>query len=78
MKSTAIMATMPAKGLISVPATSASERPPCRTEATSTVKSCTHPASSAPINSHRNPGAKPNCAASVGPTRGPAPAMAAK
>ncbi len=29
-------------------------------------------------SSQRKPGAKPNCAASVGPTSGPAPAMAAK
>jgi len=42
--------------------------PLCRTEATSTIKSCTQPASTAPISIHRNPGANPNCAASVGPT----------
>ena len=78
MNSTAIIATVPANGPISVLATSASDRPLCRTEATSTVKSCTHPAITAPISNHRNPGANPNCAASVGPTNGPAPAIAAK
>jgi len=78
LKSTSIIATIPANGPISVLATSASDRPRCRIDATRTVKSCTHPAITAPISSHRNPGAKPNCAASVGPTRGPAPAIAAK
>ena len=78
MKSTAIMATSPANGLISVRAISASDRPLWRTDATRTVKSWTQPASTAPINSHRKPGANPNWAASVGPTSGPAPAMAAK
>lgn len=42
------------------------------------MKSCTAPASTAPSKIHTRPGAKPNWAASVGPTRGPAPAMAAK
>ena len=78
MNSTAIIATSPAKGLISVRATSASDLPLCRAEATSTVKSCTAPASTAPVTSQISPGANPNCAASVGPTSGPAPAMAAK
>ena len=32
----------------------------------------------APTRIQRKPGANPNCAASVGPTSGPAPAMAAK
>ena len=50
MQSTAIIATIPAKGLISVRAISASERPLWRTEATRTVKSCTHPASTAPVD----------------------------
>ena len=39
IKSTAIMVTRPAKGLISVRAISDSERPLCRTEAASTTKS---------------------------------------
>ena len=47
-------------------------------EATSVVKSCTAPASTTPINSQRNPGRKPNCAARTGPISGPAPAIAAK
>ncbi len=78
MNSTAIIATSPANGEISVRATSASDLPLCRVEATSTVKSCTAPASTAPATSHTSPGANPNCAASVGPTSGPAPAIAAK
>ena len=40
--------------------------------------SCTAPARTLPMSSHRNPGAQPNCAARTGPTSGPAPAMAAK
>ncbi len=43
MNNTAIIATSPENGLISVRAISASERPRWRIEATSTVKSCTHP-----------------------------------
>jgi hypothetical protein len=74
----AIIVTRPAKPLTSVRAISASERPWWRMDATSTVKSCTAPASTAPIKIHTSPGAKPNCAARVGPTRGPAPAIAAK
>ena len=78
IKSTAIIVTSPANGLISVRATSATDRPLCRTDATITVKSCTHPQITAPIRIHKNPGANPNCAASVGPISGPAPAIAAK
>ena len=40
--------------------------------------SCTHPPSTAPTMIHSVPGRYPNCAASVGPTSGPGPAMAAK
>jgi hypothetical protein len=40
------------------------------------MKSCTHPAKTAAI-SHSVPGKYPNCAARVGPTSGPGPAMAA-
>ena len=78
MNRIAIMATRPAKGLISVRAISARDLPLCRTEATITVKSCTAPAITAPTASQIKPGAKPNCAARVGPTSGPAPAIAAK
>jgi hypothetical protein len=78
ISSTANIATNPVNSLTSVRATSASDLPLCRTEATSTMKSCTQPASTAPIKIHKNPGANPNCAASVGPTSGPAPAIAAK
>jgi len=60
INSTAIMATCPAKRLISVRAISDSERPLCRNEAVRTMKSWTQPANTAPISSHRNPGAKPN------------------
>ena len=59
-------------------AISGSDRPLRRIEATRMMKSCTAPANTAPITSQRKPGRKPNCAASTGPSRGPAPAMAAK
>ena len=49
-----------------------------RMEATRIMKSWTAPARTAPITIHKNPGRKPNCAASTGPSSGPAPAMAAK
>src|SRR5258708_5605178 len=78
ISSTANIATNPVNSLTSVRATSASDLPLCRTEATSTIKSCTQPASTAPINIQRNPGANPNCAASVGPTSGPTPAISAQ
>ena len=78
MKITAMEAVMPAIGLISVRAISPSDRPPRRVEPQSTVMSCTAPARQQPATSQMNPGANPNCAASVGPTSGPAPVMAAK
>jgi len=78
MSSTAKVAAIPAKGPTSVRAMSASDFPLWRTEATRTTKSCTQPASTAPKRIQMKPGAKPNCAARVGPTSGPAPAMAAK
>ena len=74
----AIMTTRPEKEPISVRAISARDLPLWRTEATSTVKSCTAPAMTAPTTSQIKPGANPNCAVRVGPTSGPAPAMAAK
>ena len=78
IRSTAPMVTKPAKGEISVRATSARDLPLWRMEATRTTKSCTQPDRTAPNTIQKKPGAKPNWAARVGPTRGPAPAMAAK
>ena len=49
-----------------------------RIEKNSVVKSWTQPPSAAPRMSQSVPGKYPNCAASVGPTRGPGPAIAAK
>ena len=40
--------------------------------------SWTAPANTEPIKIHRVPGKYPNCAAITGPTKGPAPAIAAK
>ena len=74
----AIDPTIPARGLISFRAISASERPLRRMEATSTVKSCTAPATTTPITSQRKPGRNPNWAARTGPMSGPAPEIAAK
>ena len=53
MNSTSIIETTPANRPISVRATSDSDRPLCRTDATSTTKSCTAPASTAPVRSQR-------------------------
>src|ERR1700732_519849 len=78
INNTANIVTSPVNVLTSVRATSASDRPLCRTDATITIKSCTQPATTAPIKIQIKPGAKPNCAANVGPTKGPAPAIAAK
>ena len=44
----------------------------------STVMSCTAPKKIPPITIHSQTGCHPNARASVGPTIGPAPAMAAK
>ena len=49
-----------------------------RTEANSTIMSCTPPPRVAPIKIQSVPGKNPNCAASTGPTSGPGPAIAAK
>ena len=78
MKSTASIAVTPAAGLISSFAIWPSDLPLRRSEQNRIVKSCTAPASTTPITSHRVPGRNPNCAASTGPTSGPAPAIAAK
>jgi len=55
-----------------------SERPRRRIEKNSTSQSCTAPAATAPTMIQIVPGRYPICAASTGPTRGPAPAIAAK
>ena len=78
ISSTAPMVTSPANGEISVRATSARDLPLWRMEATRTMKSWTQPQSTAPNTIQKKPGANPNWAARVGPTSGPAPAMAAK
>jgi len=78
MKSTASIAVAPAAGFTSSLAIWPSDLPSRRSEQNRIVKSCTAPPSTTPITSHSVPGRKPNCAASTGPTSGPAPAMAAK
>src|SRR5215470_16706731 len=59
-------------------AISPSDFPFRRIEQNKITKSWTHPANAAPAISHNVPGKYPNCAASVGPTSGPGPAIAAK
>src|SRR5205085_10558029 len=78
MNRTANPATTPDNGLISVRAISASDLPLRLTLATKIIKSCTAPPKVTPITSHHKPDKNPNCAASTGPIRGPAPEMAAK
>ena len=78
MKRIAMEATSPASGLISLLTISESDLPPRRVDAQRIIESCTAPARQTPATSQINPGAKPNCAASIGPTSGPAPVMAAK
>ncbi len=68
----------PAIGPISVLTRSAMDMAPRRVEAHSTIESWTAPARQTPATSQISPGAQPNCAASIGPTSGPAPVMAAK
>ena len=76
--STAICAMNPPRLLTSSRAISPSDFPLRRMEKNKITKSCTQPAKIAPAISHSVPGKYPNCAASVGPTSGPGPAMAAK
>ena len=78
IKRRATTAVTPAVVLISERAISASDRPPRRVEAQSTIESCTAPARQQPASSQMKPGAHPNCAASTGPTSGPAPVIPAK
>ncbi|MNC57435.1 hypothetical protein D3C75_1070950 [compost metagenome] len=70
--------TIPAKEPSSCFAISPSERPSRRVEINKTKKSCTAPATTTPTSSQIVPGKKPICAAKIGPTNGPAPAIAAK
>ena len=70
--------TVPASGLISFRAISASDRPFRLTDAARMTKSWTAPPRQTPIRSQRKPGRKPNCAARTGPISGPAPEIAAK
>ena len=76
--STAISAATPPTGPISSRAIWPSERPLRRIEKKRTTMSCTAPAKMTPRMIQIVPGRKPICAASTGPTSGPAPAMAAK
>jgi len=76
--STATIAVTPVTLLTSSFAIWPSDLPSRRSEQNRIVKSCTAPPSTTPITSHRVPGRNPNCAASTGPTSGPAPAIAAK
>ena len=78
MNSTASIAVAPAAGFTSSLAIWPSDLPSRLSEQNRMVKSCTAPPSTTPITSHNVPGRKPNCAASTGPTSGPAPAIAAK
>ncbi len=78
MKRMATAAVAPATGPISSRVICASERPPRRVEAQSTMKSWTAPARQTPQTSQIRPGAQPNCAARTGPMSGPAPVIAAK
>ena len=76
--STLTSANAPTLGPISSFTICPSVFPRRRTEANSTIISCTPPPSVAPINIQSVPGKKRNCAASTGPTSGPGPAIAAK
>ena len=72
------MAPSPAILLISSRTISAIDLPSYRIEANKMTISWTAPASTEPIKIHKVPGKYPNCAAMTGPTKGPAPAIAAK
>jgi hypothetical protein len=76
--STAICAMNPLRLLTSSRAICPIDLPSRRIEQNKIIKSCTHPANAAPAISQSVPGKYPNCAASVGPTKGPGPAIAAK
>ena len=78
MASTPTSASEPGTGPSSILIISPSDLPSRRTDANSTTKSWTAPATTTPASIHSVPGRKPICAASTGPTKGPAPAIAAK
>ena len=65
---------LPSSNLIISP----SDFPLRRIETNNTVKSCTAPANTTPTTIQIILGKYPICAARIGPTRGPAPAIAAK
>ena len=78
MAKTATIAAMPATGFTSSFAIWPRDLPSRRIDAHSTIMSCTAPPSTTPTISQSVPGRNPNCAASVGPTSGPAPEIAEK
>ena len=78
MPSTAMSAVNPATVPISSLAICPSDLPLRRTLAARMTKSCTAPPNATPTTIQSAPGRKPNWAASVGPTKGPGPAIAAK
>ena len=75
---TAIRAATPPTGPISSRAIWPSERPLRRVEKKRVTMSWTAPAKITPATIQMVPGRYPICAARIGPTSGPAPAMAAK
>ncbi len=78
MKMMANEAARPPTGPISSFAICASDRPRLLTDAARITMSWTAPPKADPIRIQRKPGRYPNCAASMGPMSGPAPAIAAK
>ena len=74
----AIIAKSPVTGPISSLAIWPSDLPSRRMEPKRITKSWTAPPSTTPKTIQMVLGSQPNCAASTGPTSGPAPAMAAK
>ena len=76
--STPTSASEPGMGPSSILIISPSDLPSRRTDTKRTMKSCTAPAVTTPARIHSVPGRNPICAASTGPTSGPAPAIAAK
>jgi hypothetical protein len=75
---TAMRAAAPPTGPISSRAICPSDLPSRLREKKSVVMSCTAPARMTPTMIQIVPGKNPICAASTGPTSGPAPAIAAK
>jgi hypothetical protein len=78
MPSTATRAVKPATGPISSLAICPRDLPFRRSDEQRITKSCTAPPRATPMMIQSAPGRNPNCAASVGPTSGPGPAIAAK